>query len=76
MERAFRYAQEADPSTLAFYNDYNVLFKNKQDKIVSMIQAEEEAREKKRLMSSLNMDIEIKQLNLDIQKSPANKHSN
>ena len=38
MERAFRYAQEADPTTLAFYNDYNVLFKNKQDKIVSMIQ--------------------------------------
>ena len=37
VERAFRYAEQADPTTLLFYNDYNVLDIKKQDKIVSMI---------------------------------------
>ena len=37
--------------------------------IVRQIRADEEAREKKRLMQQLNMDIEIKQLNIDINSS-------
>ena len=38
VERAFRYAQEADPSMLAFYNDYNIVYQSKADKIVTMVQ--------------------------------------
>ena len=37
VERAFRYAQEADPSMLAFYNDYNIVYQSKADKIVTMV---------------------------------------
>ena len=37
VERAFRYAQEADPSMLAFYNDYNVIYASRADKIVTMV---------------------------------------
>lgn len=34
---AFRYAHEAVPDALLFYNDYNAIQKNKRDKIIQMI---------------------------------------
>ena len=37
VEKAFQFAQEVDPSVLAFYNDYNLLSETKSDKVVKMV---------------------------------------
>ena len=38
VERAFKYAREADPEALLFYNDYNIVWDGqKTDKIVEMV---------------------------------------
>ena len=37
VEKAFSFAQQADPSILAFYNDYNMMSDSKSDKVVAMV---------------------------------------
>ena len=45
VDRAFKYAREADPHALLFYNDYTVVQnKDKQDKIIKMIKSMQEKK--------------------------------
>jgi len=37
IEKAFRWAHEADPDALLFYNDYNAVFAGKRDKIYNLV---------------------------------------
>ena len=67
VERAFKYARQADPDALLFYNDYNIVWDGKKtDHIVDMIK---DFQEKKVPIDGIGMQFHVDaDANLDRQK--------